>query len=104
MAEEKKVTAPVAESITIKKGEPIKNMLNTDSLHEFALTIKSAYELFPIEEFVEAVMDDSWDALELKARGRQVTVNLKNFCPKVSMNVWLYLIKLLIIIHQGFFS
>ena len=54
------VTAPLAETVVIKKGEPLKNMLNADSLSDFALTIKSAYEPFPADEFVKSVMDDSW--------------------------------------------
>jgi len=81
MAEEKKVTAPVAESITIKKGEPIKNMLNADTLREAALRIKSAYEPFPVEEFIKSTMDKTWEGLELKARGRQITINLKKYLP-----------------------
>ena len=77
-----KVTAPVAEKIVIKKGEPIKNMLNADSIRDFALAIKSVYSPFPVDEFVKSVMDETWEGLELKARGRQVTINLKRFLPK----------------------
>jgi 3-methyladenine DNA glycosylase AlkC len=82
MANKNKVTAPIAESIVIKKGEPIKNMLNADSLYDSGLVIKSVYEPFPVDEFVKSTIDESWDGLELKARGRQVTINLKKYLPE----------------------
>ena len=82
MTNENKVTAPLAETIVIKKGEPLKNILNADSLREGALAIKSVYEPFPVDEFVKGVMDETWDNLELKARMRQVTINLKKFLPE----------------------
>ena len=82
MTNENKVTAPLAETIVIKKGEPLKNILNADSLREGATAIKSAYERFPVDEFVKGVMDETWDNLELKARMRQVTINLKKFLPE----------------------
>ena len=82
MANENKVTAPIAESIVIKKGEPMKNMFNADSLYEGALAIKSVYEPFAACEFVKSTIDETWDSLELKARGRQATINLKKYLPK----------------------
>ena len=81
MPNENKVTAPIAEAIVIKKGEPIKNMLNADSLREGVLVIKSVYEPFPVDEFVKSTIDETWDGLELKARGRHVTINLKKYLP-----------------------
>ena len=62
--------------------EPIKNYLNGDSIHEFALAIKSVYEPFPAEDFVNATVDEAWEGLELKARGRQLTVNMGKYLPK----------------------
>jgi 3-methyladenine DNA glycosylase AlkC len=82
MPNENKVTAPIAESIVIQKGEPLKNILNADSLQEGALIIKSVYEPFPVDEFVKGTMDDTWDNLELKARMRQVTINLRKYLPE----------------------
>ena len=82
MANDKKVTAPIAESIVIKKGEPLKNILNADSLRKGAMTIKSVYEPFPVDEFVKSTIDNTWDSLELKARGRQITINLKKYLPE----------------------
>ena len=72
MPNDSKVTAPIAESITIKKGEPLKNILNADSLREGALAIKAVYEPFSVDGLVKGTMDETWGSLELKARGRQV--------------------------------
>ena len=38
--------------------EPLKNMLNSESLRQFALVIKSAYEPFLVDVFVKSVMSD----------------------------------------------
>lgn len=81
MANDKKITAPLAESITIKKGEPLKNILNANSLRDGALIVKSVYAPFLVDEFVKSTMDETWAELELKARCRQVTVNLKKYMP-----------------------
>ena len=81
MPNENKVTAPIAETIVIKKGEPLKNILNPDSLREGALAIKAVYESFPVDDFVKSTIDETWDSLELKARGRHVTINLKKYLP-----------------------
>jgi len=62
--------------------EPLKNMLNSESLRQFALVIKTAYDPFPADAFVESVMSDPWDELELKARGRKVTETLGNYLPE----------------------
>ncbi|MCL2110195.1 DNA alkylation repair protein [Microgenomates group bacterium] len=61
--------------------ELLKNMLNYNSLSEFALAIKSVYSSFAVEEFLASVMDKTWDSLELKARGRQITINLGRYLP-----------------------
>lgn len=81
ISNENTATAPIAGSIVIKKGEPIKNMLNACSLREGALVIQSVYEPIPVDAFVESTMDETWDGLELKARGRQMTINLKKYLP-----------------------
>ena len=65
----------------IEKGVPLKNMLNYDSLNKFALTIKSEYSLFNVDEFLKTVIDETWEDLELKARGRQITLSLKKYLP-----------------------
>jgi len=59
--------------------EPLKNMLNAESIRQFAMAIKTAYDAFSEEEFVKAVMTDPWDNLELKARGRRITTTLGKY-------------------------
>ena len=81
MADEKKTSSPGGESFQIKKGEPLKNMLNRESLHKSALVIQSVYSEFEVEAFVNSTIDEAWDNLELKARGRQVTLNLGKYLP-----------------------
>ena len=62
-------------------AELLKNKLTASSLREFAAAIKSAYEPFPIDDFVRSVMDERWGGLELKARGRQVTLGMAKYLP-----------------------
>ena len=62
--------------------ELLKDKLNCDSLREFAVAIQSVYTPFQADDFIESVMDKTWDSLELKARGRQITMNLGKYLPK----------------------
>ena len=59
----------------------LKNMYNYESLRKLALDIQSAYDGFPAEAFLQSTMDESWDSLELKARGRQISTNLRKYLP-----------------------
>src|SRR5215469_7246937 len=59
----------------------LKDRLNPKSLLEFALIIQSVYNTFQVEEFLKSIMDESWNDLELKARGRKITVNLGKYLP-----------------------
>ena len=59
----------------------LKDMLNHKSLREFALTIQSAYSPFQVDEFIKSTMDETWDSLELKARGRKITLNMGKYLP-----------------------
>ncbi|CAK7031395.1 MAG: putative protein YhaZ [Desulfovibrio sp.] len=56
--------------------EPLKNRYNYESLHDLALRVSAAYPSFPVDAFVADIMDETWDALELKARMRQITINM----------------------------
>ena len=62
-------------------SEPLKNNLNYDSIHEFALAVRSVYEPFQVDEFLNSTIDKNWDDLELKARGRQLTINIGKYLP-----------------------
>lgn len=55
---------------------------NYDSLYGLALRIKAVSHTFQTDEFVNRIMDEAWDGLELKARMRQTTVNLGRFLPE----------------------
>ena len=59
----------------------LKNRLNDKSLREFALVIQAAYSSFQVDEFLKSTMDETWDELELKARGRKITMNLGKYLP-----------------------
>ncbi|MCL2847290.1 MAG: DNA alkylation repair protein [Firmicutes bacterium] len=61
--------------------EPIKNMLSPSALKEFAEAIKSVYSPFDIDGFCAATMGDTWDELELMARGRKISKTLGDFLP-----------------------
>lgn len=54
---------------------------NYDSIHKLALNIRAAYHSFQVDDFVNDIMDDTWNELELKARMRQITVNMGKYLP-----------------------
>lgn len=54
---------------------------NYNSIHELALRVKAVYYSFQAEEFVSGIMDETWDALELKARMRRIAINLGKYLP-----------------------
>ena len=62
-------------------AELLKNYFNPDSLRKFAEAVQSVYSPFDIEGFLKSTMDETWDDLELKARGRQITLNLGKYLP-----------------------
>ncbi|MCL2803417.1 MAG: DNA alkylation repair protein [Micrococcales bacterium] len=62
--------------------EPLKDMFNPTSLRQFALAIQSVCGSFKVEEFLESTLDETWDSLELLARGRQISTNLGRFLPQ----------------------
>ncbi|MCL2052352.1 MAG: DNA alkylation repair protein [Lachnospiraceae bacterium] len=62
-------------------AEPLKNMVNEKSLRLFAEAIKAVYTPFPIDDFLKSTMDATWESLELKARGRQITLNMGKYLP-----------------------
>ncbi len=59
----------------------LKNMFNYESLHEVALAIQSVYQSFQVDEFLTSIMDETWDGLELKARGRKISTSLGKHLP-----------------------
>lgn len=81
MANELKTTAPEGEQFRIKEGEALKDNLNRQSLRQGALIIQSVYKPFQVDAFLDSTLDETWDNLELKARGRQITLNLAKYLP-----------------------
>jgi len=63
-------------------AELLKNMYNAEYIRALAEDIRKVYAPFPVEEFIASTMDSTWDSLELKARGRQITLNLGKFLPQ----------------------
>ena len=63
-------------------AEPFKNLLNHESITKFAGGIRDVYQAFEVDGFLKAVMDETWEALELKARIRQISVKLGKFLPQ----------------------
>ena len=62
-------------------SELLKDMLSPETLSEFALRVQVVYSPFQTEEFIKSTMGDNWDGLELKARGRQISINLGKYLP-----------------------
>lgn len=61
--------------------KPLKNVYNYDSIHQLALKFQTVYNTFPVEHFVNSVIDKTWNQLELKARVRQISLNLGKYLP-----------------------
>lgn len=62
--------------------ELMKNKYYNDTfLHDLALRIKAVYPSFPVDNFVGDIMDETWEASELKARMRKITMNLGKQLP-----------------------
>ena len=61
--------------------ELLKNKYNEESIRELASRIQAVYHPFQADDFVRGVMDGTWESLELKARMRQIAVNLGNYLP-----------------------
>jgi len=58
-----------------------KDKLNHESIRKFALDVQSVYSPFQVDEFMKSTMDETWDDLELMARGRHITANLRKYLP-----------------------
>lgn len=54
---------------------------NSNTIHELATRIKAVYPTFSVSGFENDIMDKTWVALELKARMRQITINLGKHLP-----------------------
>lgn len=61
--------------------ELLKDKYNEKSISQLAHRMKAVYGLFPVDDFVNGIMDETWNGLELKARMRRITVNLGKYLP-----------------------
>ena len=59
-----------------------KNKFNHKTVSGFARNIQSVYNPFQTDEFIRSVVDETWEDLELMARGKKITVGLKEFLPQ----------------------
>lgn len=58
-----------------------KDRFSHESLYKLALEIQAVYAVFPVEEFLNATMDTTWDNLEFKQRIMQISRNLGKYLP-----------------------
>jgi 3-methyladenine DNA glycosylase AlkC len=61
--------------------EALKDLISRESLQEFALCIQSVHSSFPVDQFVDSTMDETWAGLELKARWQQISRCLGKYLP-----------------------
>jgi 3-methyladenine DNA glycosylase AlkC len=81
----------------------LKNMYNHESLRLLALDIQSVYNSFPVDEFLKSTMDETWADLELKARVRQISLNLGRYLP-VDYGFAISIIDKVVMNYGGFFG
>lgn len=54
---------------------------NYNTIYELAMRVNAIYPTFPANDFIADIMDETWNALELKARMRRITINLGKYLP-----------------------
>jgi 3-methyladenine DNA glycosylase AlkC len=62
-------------------AEPIKNMFSPQYVSDLADAVQKQYPSFDKESFVTQVLDDDWEARELKERMRHISTTLHQFLP-----------------------
>lgn len=81
----------------------LKDMYNRQSLTKLALDVCAVYSAFDVDKFIESTLDKNWENLELKARGRQVCLNLGKYLPE-DFDAAIGIIDKIIANHDGFFG
>ncbi len=61
--------------------ELLKDIYNEAFLLDFGQRLQAVYRPFSVNKFIADTMDAAWEALELKARIRQISRNLGNYLP-----------------------
>lgn len=59
----------------------LKGRFNYDSLYKLATEIKAVYNCFPVDEFLNSIMDKSWNSLEFKQRVTAISKSLGKYLP-----------------------
>lgn len=62
-------------------ADAIKNRYNYESLRTLALDIKSVFDGFQAEEFLQSTIDETWEKRELKDRIIRISENLGKYLP-----------------------
>lgn len=62
--------------------ELLKNMLSRELIEKLAQNIKAAYEPFQEQEFADAILDATWNDLELKDRVYKISLNMGKYLPE----------------------
>ncbi|MCL2521388.1 MAG: DNA alkylation repair protein [Erysipelotrichales bacterium] len=63
-------------------GEPFKNLVSKKVVDKLAADIKVYYESFQTNEFIQSIIDETWESLELKQRVNRIAENLKKYLPQ----------------------
>jgi 3-methyladenine DNA glycosylase AlkC len=63
-------------------AELLKDFYNERSLRSLGMAIKEVNGTFPVDNFINQVIDSSWDSLELKARTRKISLGMATFLPQ----------------------
>ena len=62
--------------------EPLKNLYNKETVTKLSKNIKESYTPFEEENFINSVLDHTWESLELKERTNHIAINLRKFLPQ----------------------
>ncbi|WP_342276240.1 hypothetical protein [Spiroplasma endosymbiont of Nebria brevicollis] len=59
--------------------ELLKNRYNYQLIQDLALSIRAVYSLFKVDNFINDIIDKTWDKSELKTRMRKIAINLERY-------------------------
>ena len=62
-------------------AEQLKNVYTKDYIKNLAFKIKENYQEFEIDNFINAIFEQSWENLELKARMRHIAIIINKYLP-----------------------
>ncbi len=62
-------------------AEPLKNIFSLKLIEPFAAELHQVWNKFPVQQFLDQVLDANWEALELKQRIRRISQVLRTCLP-----------------------